>query len=152
MNNLCDLNNLNIVIVEDNIEIKNKVQKFLNNLESISSVESNLVENGVAIKDDENNIYGFITYENYNEYGLIRYFIFQKQIEIDYIYQMFKELCIVAKQRGYHALISIGKNQEVINLFTDLDFKVIDKTNFLIGGKTIIGTDLESASILKYDL
>lgn len=149
MNNLSDLN---IVIVEDNIEIKYKVQKFLNNLESISSVESNLVENGVAIKDDENNIYGFITYENYNEYGLIRYFIFQKQIEIDYIYQMFKELCVVAKQRGYQALISIGKNQEVINLFTNLDFKTIDKTNFLIGGKTIIGTDLESASILKYDL
>ena len=133
---------LEVIVVEQDSNIANKIMTFLKSIDTIASVEENLITN----------IVGFITYEEYSEYGLIRYFIFQKQIALGKVIEMFDSLCDVARLRELAGLISIGKNQEVIDLFESLGFNKIDKENFLVGGKTVYGTDLENATILLHKL
>ena len=132
---------LEVIVVEQDSNIANKIMTFLKSIDTIASVEENLITNGVALKHEE-----------YSEYGLIRYFIFQKQIALGKVIEMFDSLCDVARLRELAGLISIGKNQEVIDLFESLGFNKIDKENFLVGGKTVYGTDLENATILLHKL
>lgn len=105
---------LEVIVVEQDSNIANKIMTFLKSIYTIASVEENLITNGVALKQEED-IVGFITYEEYSEYGLIRYFIFQKQIALGKVIEMFDSLCDVARLRELAGLISIGKNQEVID-------------------------------------
>ena len=142
---------LEVIVVEQDSNIANKIMTFLKSIDTIASVEENLITNGVALQQEED-IVGFITYEEYAEYGLIRYFIFQKQIALGKVIEMFDSLCDVARLGELAGLISIGKNQEVIDLFESLGFNKIDKENFLVGGKTVYGTDLENATILLHKL
>lgn len=127
------------------------VKEFLLSIENIKGLEVELLNNGVAITNDKK-IVGFITYEKFCEYGLIRYFIFQRQIGVEIVFDMFKALCQKAYDNHIDSLIAIGKTEEVIELFSNLGFMKIDNNNLYICGKKVVGTDLENAVILKYDL
>lgn len=149
-----EINNENqkykIESIRTNELLQQKVKDFLRQIDSVMEIDEELIENGVVILTDD--VVGYITYEIYSEYGLIRYFIFQKQIDSSYVYQMFQTLVDVAKQNGIQSFISIGKNKEVIELFEDLGFYPLEHADFLINGQKIIGTELEYATILKYDM
>lgn len=149
-----EINNENqkykIESIRTNELLQQKAKDFLRQIDSVMEIDEELIENGVVILTDD--VVGYITYEIYSEYGLIRYFIFQKQIDSSYVYQMFQTLVDVAKQNGIQSFISIGKNKEVIELFEDLGFYPLEHTDFLINGQKIIGTELEYATILKYDM
>lgn len=149
-----EINNENqkykIESIKTNELLQQKAKDFLRQIDSVMEIDEELIENGVVILTDD--VVGYITYEIYSEYGLIRYFIFQKQIDSSYVYQMFQTLVDVAKQNGIQSFISIGKNKEVIELFEDLGFYPLEHTDFLINGQKIIGTELEYATILKYDM
>lgn len=149
-----DINNESQVYKIESIRmndvLQQKAKDFLQQIDSVIEIDEELIENGVVILTDD--VVGYITYEIYSEYGLIRYFIFQKQIDSDYVYQMFQALVDTAKQDGIQSFISIGKNKEVIELFENLGFYPLEHADFLINGQKIIGTELEYATILKYDM
>lgn len=149
-----DINNesqaYKIESIRMNDVLQQKAKDFLQQIDSVIEIDEELIENGVVIFTDD--VVGYITYEIYSEYGLIRYFIFQKQIDSDYVYQMFQALVDAAKQDGIQSFISIGKNKEVIELFENLGFYPLEHADFLINGQKIIGTELEYATILKYDM
>lgn len=140
-----------VLPVNNNVEMKEKVQLFLKSIDSIEDLDLDIIENGTCIINN-NEVVGYITFEEYCEYGLIRYFIFQKKLSIEKIFAMFNELSKIAVSKGITSFIAIGKNDEVIKLFKNLGFYKIDCNNLVINGRTIIGTELEYASILKYDL
>jgi|GEM_PF-902653 hypothetical protein len=145
------MENLCILPVNNNFELKQRVEKFLSDIDSIDSLDIDLLDNGACITNNEE-IIGYITFESYSEYGLIRYFIFQKRVDIEKIFAMFHQLVDIASSKQITSLISIGKNDEVIRLFEMLGFYKIDPNNLIVNGRTIRGTDLETASILKYDV
>lgn len=140
-----------VLPVSNNMDIKEKVKAFLKSIDSIDELDLNIIENGACIISNSE-VIGYITFEEYCEYGLIRYFIFQKKISIEKIFLMFNELTKIASLKGIISFIAIGKNDEVIRLFKNLGFYKIDCNNLVINGKTIMGTELEYASILKYEV
>jgi len=140
-----------ILPIGQNKELKEKVQKFLNEIDTLNNLDIDLLENGVCIYENDE-IIGYITFEKYCEYGLIRYFIFQKKIDIQKVFQMFHQLVDVARAKLMIALIAIGKNDEVINLFEMLGFYKIDPYNLVVNNQTIEKTELEGATILKFDV
>ena len=136
-------------INQTNIDI---VKSFLINIESINEIDLNILENGVSIVNDENKICGYITYERFYEYGLIRYFIFHKNLEYELINNLFLELVKKASNNEIESLIAIGDSKEVVNLFYRLNFYEIDFDNFVVNDHLLYGTDFENATILKYNI
>ncbi len=138
-------------VIDINNELIDKIRSFLTSINSLSEIDEELIPNGVAIMDT-NEVKGYITYEKFCEYGLIRYFIFQKVLPFNLIKDMFLLLSQKAIANEIESLISIGKSKEVIELFNELAFYQIDSSNFLINGQNLKGTELEDALILRYDL
>lgn len=140
-------------IIDVNNQIVSEIEKFLLQIDTINEVESEILNLGYALKDEEKNeIVGYITYEKYSEYGLIRYFIFQKILPIHYIFEMFEKLKEKAALNKIESFIAIAKSKEVVELFQKLEFYDISNSNFLVNGQNLLGTDLEDAVVLKYDL
>ncbi len=137
-------------IVNINNELIDKIKTFLENINSILEIDEDLIPDGVAIIDNDE-VKGYITYEKFCEYGLIRYFIFQRTLPENLITDMFLELVNKAALNEIESFISIGKSDEVIALFNKLNFYQIDINNFFINGQNLTGTELEKALILKYD-
>lgn len=145
------MDNLLVLPVKNSIDIQKKAEAFLKNIDSIDELDINIIENGICIINNDE-VVGYITFEEYCEYGLIRYFIFQKKLDIEKVFLMFSELTKVATAKEIDSFIAIGKTDEVIKLFKNLGFYKIDCNNLVINGKTIVGTELEYATILKYDI
>ncbi len=138
-------------VININEDLKKDIIQFLLNINSVTEIDEEILTNGVAILD-ENLVKGYITYEKFCEYGLIRYFIFQKNLSPTLINDMFLALINKAKADEIESFVSIGKTEEVISLFQSLAFYQIDQDNFLINGQNIKGTELEDAQILKFDI
>ena len=138
------LSNIN----EDNKDI---IAKFLNNIESISDIDYDILNNGVAIINDEKQICGYITYEKFQEYGLIRYFIYQKNIDFEYVRKMYFELTKKATDNEIKSLISIGNNDDVVYIFKQLNFNEIDFSDFIVNDRLLYGSEFENAIIMKND-
>ncbi len=138
-------------IININEKMIKKVENFLLKLDSIKEVETKILGNGVVILDD-NDICGYMTFEEYVEYGLIRYFIFQKDIDFNNVIDMFHQLTENAREKNIESFIAIGKNQEVVDLFNVLEFYQVDSDNIVINNQRLQGTNLEKATILKYDI
>lgn len=140
-------------IIDVNNQIVGDVEKFLLQIDKINEIDKDILNLGYALKDEEKEeIVGYITYEKYSEYGLIRYFIFQKILPIHYIFEMFEKLITKAKLNKIEGFIAIAKSKEVVELFQKLEFYDISNSNFLINGQNLLGTELEDAVVLKYDL
>ena len=138
-------------VININEDLKKDIIQFLLNINSVTEIDEEILTNGVAILD-ENLVKGYITYEKFCEYGLIRYFIFQKNLSLTLINDMFLALINKAKADEIESFVSIGKTEEAISLFQSLAFYQIDQDNFLINGQNIKGTELEDAQILKFDI
>ena len=138
-------------VININEELKKEIINFLSHIGSVTEIDEDIISSGVALLDD-NQIKGYITYEKFCEYGLIRYFIFQKNLPSSSIIDMFSSLVSRAKTDEIESFISIGKTQEVIDLFNELAFYQIEQDNFLINGKNLKGTELEEAKVLKFDI
>lgn len=144
---------VNLQIIDVNKNNLKDVEKFLLQIETITELEKEILELGYILKNEEKNeIVGFITYEKYSEYGLIRYFIFQKIIPSYYIFEMFNKLKEKAINNNIESFIAIAKNKEVVELFQKLEFYDISNSNFLVNGQNLIGTNLEDAVVFKHDL
>ena len=125
-------------VININEELKKEIINFLSNISSVTEIDEDIISSGVALLDD-NQVKGYITYEKFCEYGLIRYFIFQKNLPSSFITDMFSSLVLRAK------------NDE-IDLFNELAFYQIEQDNFLINGQNLRGTELEEAKVLKFDI
>ena len=138
-------------VININEELKKEIINFLSNISSVTEIDEDIISSGVALLDD-NQVKGYITYEKFCEYGLIRYFIFQKNLPSSFITDMFSSLVLRAKNDEIESFISIGKTQEVIDLINELAFYQIEQDNFLINGQNLRGTELEEAKVLKFDI
>lgn len=129
------------------------IETFLSSIESIKEIDVDILSLGCCIEDETSKeVVGYVTYEKYCEYGLIRYFIFKKAIPIHYVIEMFEKLKENAKNNQIESLIAIAKSKEVVELFQKLEFYDISNTNLIINGQNLLGTELEDAVILKHDL
>lgn len=142
-----------IILNINDINDSNKeiVSEFLKTIDSISEIDYSILSNGVAIVNDHNQICGYITYEKFSEYGLIRYFIFQKNLEFEYIKNLYLELIKKAIDDEIECFITIGNSIDVVSLFKQLNFYEIDFSNFVVNDHQLYGTEFENTIILKND-
>ncbi len=119
---------------------------FLTSVPSISEIDDNILKNGCIVVEGKK-ILGSIAYEDYDRVGLIRYFVFKKNLSDNILTNLMVELEKVAKTNNIEKLLCVADNNEIEVLFEALGFTILNKKIFLNEEK-IGGTSFKESKFL----
>lgn len=106
----------------------------------------------VTILKENDIIKGMISYENYVSNGLIRYFIFQKDVAFEDLELLFKEMVKRIKTEGISKIITIIQQDELKSFFEKLKFNEIAIDKIYIGEKELRSFLKEPAMAMIYNV
>lgn len=124
------------VISYDN-SMKEQVFELLKNINNLE-IDENIIENCSILLDDTNEINGIISYEKFDKVGLIRYFIFKRNINNSDLQLLYNHLESHIKKEGIKNIIGIVNSNEIKTVFETIGFQkfdssllFFDETNFM---------------------
>ena len=125
--------------------------EFLDSLSIIKDINKEVVLNGEYVEDEEE-VIGFLSFEEFSKIGLIRYFVFKKIVSEEIIKKLFSNICDKAKEKELNALITMVVKEDAVSVFKELGFEIADKDEVFIEEINIKETRFRDAIILKYPL
>lgn len=128
-----------------------KIMSFLQGVHALKEIEEDLFNNAVIIADDEE-IFGMITYEIFRQKALIRYFVFDKDVEEKYLLEMYEKFFQNLLSKNIQKVFVIINNEVVEKMFCDLGFKEFPKELFYLTEESILETKYKNAMVLCYEL
>jgi len=126
-----------------------QIKDFLLSLSIIKDINDDVVLNGEYVFEEE--VIGFLSFEEFNNVGLIRYFVFKKLVEQDVIKLLFEKICAKAR-RNIETLITLVIKDEAISVFKELGFITANKADVYIDEICINETRFRDAIVLRYNL
>ena len=123
---------------------------FLCSVPSITDVDVDILNNGVIVMDDDR-VIGSISFELYDNIGLIRYFVFKKNLPNSILCDLLERLEANARLLKLNSLVCVADNVQIENLFKELNFFKIDSYIF-INEEKIENTSFKSSSFLQKKL
>ena len=121
------------------------VHDFLLGVSSIDNIDDSILKNAViAIENDK--IVGCISFEEYDKFGLIRYFVFKKILSNDFLDDLISKLIINAGLMKLKKLLCVADSVQIYDLFINLGFEQISNQIFINEDK------LENTSFSKSKL
>lgn len=120
------------MLLVKNIDSENYslVYDFLKSVPSINNVDERILKNASILFDDEK-VIGCISFEEYDSIGLVRYFVFKKNLSVLILNKMLDNLVKNAKGRSLLKLVCVADNDQIEELFKELDFELITKRIYL---------------------
>ena len=138
-------------MIIENINETNKkmLENFIKRIPTIKEIEDDVMNNMILMRD-ENKVLGIISYENYIDKGLIRYFIFQKDVHFEQLKILFDEMKKKSVNDGIKYLITVINENELVDFFSKLGFKKIMLENIYLNETSLINTIYETAIGMIY--
>ena len=137
-----------ISVLKINEEWFSKTIDFLKSVPSIESIEENILKNAcIALNDDK--IVGCISYEEFTCKGLIRYFVFKKALDLDYLEKLLEELRKNALKNNIKEFICVAESDQIKDLFKSLNFKDIRESKIFIDEESVTNTNFKSSIFLN---
>lgn len=137
-------------IISVNEENKNDVAEFLKEVSLIGDINEEALMNGEFVYDKQ--IIGTLSFEEFNDNALIRYFIFRQLITDDLIMELFKKIVNKAKKKAVKHLIAIVVKKEARIIFKRIGFYEIENNDVYIDEVNLNDTKFKNAVVLKYDI
>lgn len=137
------------IISVDKSNLK-QIKEFLESLSIINDINDRVVLNGEYVYEEE--IIGFLSFEEFNSLGLIRYFVFKKLVKQDILKILFKKICDKARDKNIEILITLVVKDEAVGVFKELGFIEANKSDVYIDETSINETRFNDAIVLKYGL
>lgn len=103
---------------------------FLNSVPSIKNIDEEILKNAVIVYDDSK-VIGSISFEEYDSIGLIRYFVFKKNLSNSILFELLETLVINARKRELKTLVCVADNGEIKSLFEELGFSYLEKKIYI---------------------
>lgn len=128
-----------------------KIMSFLQGVHALKEIEEELFDNAVIITDEEE-VYGMITYEIFRKKALIRYFVFDKDVEEKHLIEMYEKFFQNLQSKEIQKVFVIISNEVVKKMFCDLGFKEFPKDLFFLTEESILETKYKNALVLCYEL
>lgn len=128
-----------------------KAEEFLKSVPSIEKIDNMILDNAVLALDDEK-IVGCISFEEFYDKGLIRYFVFKKVLSMKYLESLLECLEDAARSKGIYMLVCVAECSQIEELFKSLDFETIDQKNIYINEESILKTNFRSSLFLNKSL
>lgn len=129
-----------------------KVIEFLKSVNSINEIEDELFENAIIILNDEEEVVGMITFEMFRNKALIRYFIFDKEVEEQYLIEMYQKFFENLKNKDINRVFVIINDDNIKQMFNDLGFKEYNKEHFYLTEGTILNSKYKKATVMYYQI
>jgi hypothetical protein len=137
-------------IISVNEENKNDVAEFLKEVSLIGDINEEALMNGEFVYDKQ--IIGTLSFEEFNDNALIRYFIFRQSITDDLIMELFEKIVNKAKKKAVKHLIAIVVKKEARIIFKHIGFYEIENNDVYIDEVNLNDTKFKNAVVLKYDI
>ena len=115
---------MNVLKVNDDTKVM--VINLLKNVNGLK-IENHIVDNCHVLLNDKEDIMGTISYEKYDQYALIRYFVFNKNIYYEDLLSLYNSLEKELKDLNISKAIAIINSEEVKEVFMFLKFEKTDK-------------------------
>lgn len=128
-----------------------RVMAFLERVTTLSHIEEELFENSILIERD-GRIVGMISYEIFRGRALIRYFIFDKDVQEEEIVTMYGRFFQKLKERGIRQIFVIINKDIVAELFSDLGFVEFNKDEFFLTEQNIYETKYRDSMVMCYTI
>lgn len=109
-----------------NDENKMMVINLLNNVNGLT-IENHILNNCCVLLNDSEDIVGTISYEQYDNIAIVRYFVFKRNVTNDELLYLYNYLEKDLKVRKIDNVIAIINSVEVKEVFEYLGFMKIDK-------------------------
>lgn len=97
------------------------VYEFMKKASGIETVNEEIMNHSILIKK-EKDVMGMVSYERFEQLGVIRYFIYNHQVNPDLLVNMFFELYASAKAAGINQLVTMVRQPYAYQLFELLGF------------------------------
>lgn len=128
-----------------------KVMNFLHGVHALKEIEEELFNNAVIIVNNDE-VVGMITYELFRQKALIRYFIFDKDIEEKYLIDMYEKFFQNLQEKNIGKVFVIINNENVKQMFIDLGFREFPKDSFFLTEESILETKYKNAIVMYYEI
>ena len=103
------------------------VLDFMKRVTTLETVNDGIIEQSILIKESDK-VTGMVSFESFDQVGMIRYFIYDQHIVPDLLVNMFFELYRCAKEKEINQLVAIASHPYARQLFEVLGFVEIKKT------------------------
>lgn len=103
------------------------VLEFMKRVTTLETVNDEIIEQSILIKES-NKVTGMVSFESFDQIGMIRYFIYDQHIVPDLLVNMFFELYRCAKEKEINQLVAIASHPYARQLFEVLGFVEMKKT------------------------
>ena len=103
------------------------VLDFMKRVTTLETVNDEIIEQTILIKESDK-VTGMVSFESFDQIGMIRYFIYDQHIVPDLLVNMFFELYRCAKEKEINQLVAIASHPYARQLFEVLGFVEIKKT------------------------
>ena len=103
------------------------VLDFMKRVTTLETVNDEIIEQSILIKESDK-VNGMVSFESFDQIGMIRYFIYDQHIVPDLLVNMFFELYRCAKEKEINQLVAIASHPYARQLFEVLGFVEIKKT------------------------
>ena len=106
------------------------VLEFMKKVTTLETVNPQIIEQSILIKQFDK-VSGMVSFEAFDQVGIIRYFIYDQNIVPDLLVNMFFELYRSAKEKEINQLVAITSHPYARHLFGLLGFVEMKKTSNL---------------------
>ena len=115
-----------MIVEKINPNTENLVIDLLKNVNGLK-IEESIIKNCLVLLNDNNDIVGTISYEKFNNYALVRYFVFKRNIQYKDLLLLYNALEKELNNKKIKTSIAIINTNEVKEVFQYLGFIEIDK-------------------------
>lgn len=136
-----------VSVNENNFE---KAKAFVEKAGGNVVIENSILKKASLIINDD--IDGIISYEKFANVGLIRYFIFRRNIKDEDAFSLIENISKKAKEEDINLFLSITKNETIKNILLVLGFYSLNNNDVYLGEVNINKTEFKDAIILKKDI
>lgn len=102
--------------------MKDRVFELLSNIDNLE-IDDKIIEKCAILQDDNNDIKGIISYEKFDKIGLIRYFIFKRNLDLDSLAMLYQGLEKNMSDDYIRIVIGIVNSKTVKDVFEYIGFK-----------------------------
>ena len=140
-------------MIIENINENNKkmIENFIKKIPTIDEIDKEIFEKFVIVRDEEE-VKGIISYEKYYDKGLIRYFIFQKDVSFDYLEMLFNKLKESAGKEVITTFVTVIEDENLCYFFKKLGFKLINVDKIYLSETSLKDTIYRDALGMIYNI